>query len=58
MRPTAHLERLHDTGEQGPEKCFHTACFKRLAWLRDTQNPELRGLLSELPKFLPRSVTA
>jgi hypothetical protein len=36
--PTARLERLHGTCEQGSKKCFHTGCFKSLAWLRDTRN--------------------
>jgi hypothetical protein len=42
LNPRPHeginLRRLHGTCEQGPRKCFHTGCFKSLAWLRDTRN--------------------
>ena len=38
IRPKARLHRLHDTCEQGPKKCFHSRCFKSLAWLTDTRN--------------------
>ena len=37
---------------------FSYRLFQELAWLTDTRNTELRCFLSELPEFLPGSVTA